>query len=190
MSKKFHWVIDPAHGELTKNRHSPLFTDNTVYHEYEFTHSVASMLCEKMGRNCSLTRTTPIGVGNSLGARVRVANSYRTHLPKYLLSIHSNLGSSGLWQEEGGGVEVWCPPDSTTGTAIGGELLNRISINHGLQNRGLKWKVNNPYYLMQNCDMPVLVLEIGFLDNPREVSLLMDPGYQESLAATIAGGLP
>jgi N-acetylmuramoyl-L-alanine amidase len=186
----FHWVIDPGHGDQTKDKHSPPFTDGSVYNEYEFNYAVVEYLTGELARSgvsFHLTNSSPAGVGNSLAKRVHSANSFQTLKPKILVSIHSNLCPPiHTWQNEESGVEVWYPNKSFFSKSLAKDFLRSISYKNGLKWRGVKYKTANQYFLLMNTDMPSVVLEIGFLNNFSEVKLLADPGFQEVVAESIA----
>ena len=44
------------------------------------------------------------------------------------------------------------------------------------------------YYVLKNVDMPAVLVETGFLSNPREAKLLADEEYQRRLAHAIFSG--
>lgn len=46
-----------------------------------------------------------------------------------------------------------------------------------------------PYYVLKNPRIPSILIELGYLSNPREAELLSDPAYQERLASALALGL-
>jgi len=46
-------------------------------------------------------------------------------------------------------------------------------------------KVPSTVYLMKNVSCPAILVECGFLTNPRELSLLQDPKYQTKLSSVI-----
>jgi len=43
-----------------------------------------------------------------------------------------------------------------------------------------------PFYVLVGAEMPSVLVECGFLSNPREAQFLLQPGYQEALANGIA----
>lgn len=186
---KFFWLIDPGHGQLTQDKHSPRFTDGSVYHEYEFTYNVANQLVSLLkeeGIETTLTKESPIGVGNAAASRVRAANKLQTYTPKILLSIHSNLHPPlHEWQDWESGIEAWHGANSFIGRRVGKRICDSVSSWVGMINRGPKHKDTNQFYLIANTDMPCIVLEIGFLNHSEEISKLMDIGIQEQIALAI-----
>lgn len=190
MQNNFCWVIDPGHGDRTKDRHSPQFTDGSVFHEYEFNYSVAEYLCGLLHWGDiphHQTVKSPVGVANSLERRVKSANGFPSEHPKYLLSIHTNLAKPNYhWQTDHFGVEAWYAHHSYHGKVHAEMFCKALSGDHGMLNRGAKSKSTSPYFLISQTDMPAIVLEIGFINHKEEVNYLSDPGAQEAIAATIA----
>ena len=43
-----------------------------------------------------------------------------------------------------------------------------------------------PFYVLVGAEMPSVLVECGFLSNPREAQLLIQPDYQAALADGIA----
>jgi N-acetylmuramoyl-L-alanine amidase len=43
-----------------------------------------------------------------------------------------------------------------------------------------------PFYVLVGAEMPSVLVECGFLSNPREAELLVQSGYQDALAKGIA----
>jgi N-acetylmuramoyl-L-alanine amidase len=46
-----------------------------------------------------------------------------------------------------------------------------------------------PFYVLVGAEMPSVLIECGFLSNPREAQFLIQPRYQEALADGIAGAI-
>ena len=63
------------------------------------------------------------------------------------------------------------------------ELLEMDEENHR------QIKENNDYYLLKNTDVPVIIVECGFLSNPEEAELLITEDYKKKLAVTICEGI-
>lgn len=59
--------------------------------------------------------------------------------------------------------------------------------------RGDGFKVEPParadYYVLKNPSLPSVLVEMGYLSNPKEAALLEDPGYQDRLADSLARSL-
>jgi N-acetylmuramoyl-L-alanine amidase len=65
------------------------------------------------------------------------------------------------------------------------------SIVESLRHEGLR--VEAPakagFYVLKNPGIPSVLIELGYLSNPQEAARLIDPTYQEKLAAAIASSL-
>jgi N-acetylmuramoyl-L-alanine amidase len=56
----------------------------------------------------------------------------------------------------------------------------------GLKNLGVK---EGPFYVLHGADMPSILVEVGFLTNPKEAHMLTKPNYLYRLASSIAEGI-
>lgn len=76
----------------------------------------------------------------------------------------------------------------------------RMKSSHKLSRKLLEaWnaetKVDNnairqaPFYVVSKTNMPAVLVELGFLTNPKEAERLMDPSYQKEVAGRIYAGL-
>jgi N-acetylmuramoyl-L-alanine amidase len=71
--------------------------------------------------------------------------------------------------------------------AIEHELQKQLPTMHdGYHNRGVKTAVSQ---LLLGTFRPTVLIEIGFLTNPREAQLLADYRYQQLIAHSIASGI-
>ena len=52
-----------------------------------------------------------------------------------------------------------------------------------------KEKANDTYYMLKRTDVPVIIVECGFLSNRAEADLLVTEEYQDRLAEAIAKGI-
>ena len=62
-------------------------------------------------------------------------------------------------------------------------LLKELGNNHRLA------KSIDHVYLLNQCQVPAILVEAGFLSNPQEENLLQSSSYQTKLAKAIAGGI-
>ncbi|HHB51648.1 MAG TPA: N-acetylmuramoyl-L-alanine amidase [Saprospiraceae bacterium] len=46
-----------------------------------------------------------------------------------------------------------------------------------------------PYYVLVGAQMPAVLVETGYLSNPKERKRLLDPNYQDKLAVGIVNGI-
>ncbi|MEI8013021.1 MAG: N-acetylmuramoyl-L-alanine amidase, partial [Candidatus Omnitrophota bacterium] len=41
------------------------------------------------------------------------------------------------------------------------------------------------YFVLRNTLVPAILVEVGFISNPREANLLKDPGYRQKIADAV-----
>lgn len=99
-----------------------------------------------------------------------------------ILSIHSNAISSSYWS----GAQTFYQEGDEEGKMLA-ELIQNEMIRV-LQNTDRKIKTGD-FVLLRESSMPGVVIEVGFLSNPTEAGLLMNPEYQKKVAWSIYGGL-
>ncbi len=46
-----------------------------------------------------------------------------------------------------------------------------------------------PFYVLAKSEIPAVLVEVGFLSNPKEAQKLMDSQYQEEIANKLADGI-
>jgi N-acetylmuramoyl-L-alanine amidase len=65
-------------------------------------------------------------------------------------------------------------------------LQNQLDRALRLPGRGVK---QAPFYVLGGAAMPAVLVEVGFLSNPREEQRLRDEGYRDRMARAVAAGL-
>ncbi len=115
-----------------------------------------------------------------LARRVALANHLQVDL---MLSIHVNsfpdtnvYGGQAFYQPER-------PASQKLAVSIQ-EELNRL-----IKNNDRVPLPNSHYYLMRQTKVPAVIVEVGFISNPRELLRLQNPAYQSKLAWSIYTGI-
>lgn len=113
------------------------------------------------------TRETQLGTTNStsLSARVREANEWGAD---YFVSLHTNAAAS----PQAGGVEAYAYARGTPAFSLGEDILAGLVATTGLRNRGMKARPG--LYVLRRTAMPAVLVELGFITNPREATLMRD----------------
>lgn len=116
-----------------------------------------------------------------LKARVKLISETA---PMVMVSIHQN----SYPEENVDGAQTFYSAGSEAGkqlaTRIQKNLKNEIKDdNHRVA------KANKEYYLLKKTNCPAVIVECGFLSNPREAALLASEDYQEKLAFAIHLGI-
>lgn len=114
--------------------------------------------------------------GLGLPERVAFANSRRADL---FVSLHAN----SFWDKRCEGAEVFFCPESREGARLSEHLrraLGRQVFSHRCKCRP------GDYFVLRQTDMPAVLVEMGYLSNPREGRMLQESRYQERLAEALA----
>ena len=101
-----------------------------------------------------------------------------------LLSIHQNFFTESQYS----GAQVFYSANDPRGAALAEAI--RASIVETLQPENTRQnKVGEGVYLLEQCQVPAVLVECGFLSNPEEAAALADPDYQKRMAQAIYNGL-
>ncbi len=145
--------------------------------EQDVTYRVGQELAELLRRSGNwevrLSRPTPetqLGTSNasSLRARVNEANSWGAD---YFISIHTNASDN----PNASGVEAYAYSRPSRAFELGEDIVDEIVDITGLRDRGMK--VRPGLYVLKNTAMPAVLVEIGFITNPGDATIMSDnPG--------------
>ena len=116
------------------------------------------------------TATTQLGTSNatSLAARVRDANEWGAD---YFISLHTNAYDSPA--ATGSEAFVFRKPGVAADLAT--DILAALQEETGLFDRGVF--VRPSLYVLRRTSMPAVLLELGFISNPRDARLMNEqPG--------------
>ncbi len=135
---------------------------------YRVGQELATLLRANPDFEVRLSRPTPdtsLGSSNStsLQARVNDANAWGAD---YFISIHTNSSD----RPDAGGVEAFSYSRPSRAFSLGEDIVDSLSEITGFRNRGMK--VRPGLYVLRRTDMPAVLVEIGFISNPQEASLM------------------
>ncbi|TYO95314.1 N-acetylmuramoyl-L-alanine amidase [Desulfallas thermosapovorans DSM 6562] len=166
-------ILDPGHGgkDVGAIGYSGKYEKDLVFN---ITSQLKTAL-ENEGYNVILTRTDDSYV--SLEERVNIAD--RTNAFAFI-SIHANSATNSAVE----GVEVFKFYGSDPRLAQ--NVLNSILRQTGQVNRKVK---EAGFYVIKNTLMPAILIETGFISNPREEAFLWDPQNQEAIVRGIVNGI-
>lgn len=117
--------------------------------------------------------------GTDLRARAKVANDAKADI---YLSIHCN--SSG--DKSSHGTETYSFPGSVKGAQLAKAVHAKVVGSLGLTDRGLK---TANFAVLRETAMPAALVELGFINNPIEETVLLNPQTQDRVAKAIADGI-
>lgn len=182
-------VIDPGHGGPDPGA---VATDGTL--EKDIVLNIAKYLQSLLNQAAVYTILTRegddsprLGPGRNFLSRKRqdlmeragMANQARADL---FISIHCNSFPQSIWS----GAQTFYYPgqdeSKKLAIAVQAELIKRLGPNRRQANAG-------DYRVLKDTHMPAVVVEVGFLSNPREARLLADPSYQRKVAEAIYWGI-
>lgn len=166
-------ILDPGHGGIinglpvTPGKRSPLWSDNSILVEGEFTRDICKMLefnLNKIGVEVFFTIRSEIDL--SLEDRVKFANQIHKSNPNCLyLSVHSNAGG-------GTGFEAY----SSKGKSKADEYVKIFYEEFKKSFPKEKTRSSSPieygkeenFYVLKNTNMPAVLTESLFMDTERE----------------------
>lgn len=183
-------AVDPGHGGI-----DPGSKGSTGVTEKEITLEVSRKLKDILtgaGAVVVMTRETDTDLsdpdGGKLISRKRQDLSRRLELAEkhnadVYVSVHVNCFRSGPREH---GAQVFYQPGSEQGKKLAESIQAEMA--RVLGNTDRKAKAVD-YYTTRNSKMPAVIVEVGFISNPKEEKLMCDPGYQGQLAYGIYCGL-
>ncbi len=132
-------------------------------------------LLERAGFHVILTRRSDYFI--SLDHRVRVAERTRDSV---FVSIHFN------WARRPGahGIETYFYAPSSRDLA--GNIQQELARATRSPDRGVK---KARFYVLRNNRRPAVLVELGFVSNSYENSLIQKPGYRQKLAEAVVRGI-
>lgn len=160
--------IDQGHNPVNPNAGA----EGNGLREQDITYRIGQLLADRLRRSGNyevrLSRPTPdtqLGTSNASSLRVRVedANSWGAD---YFISLHTNASSNS----SANGVEAYAYARNTPAFELGEDVVDGIANAVGVRNRGMKTRPG--LYVLKRTAMPAILVELGFITNPREASLM------------------
>jgi len=183
-------VVDPGHGGID----SGAVGRQTRVPEKEITLAISKKLVRALsqaGAMVVLTRETDTDLSGDLHGSLiekkrhdlsqRVAKAEQVKADLYL-SIHTNADPSPRWY----GAQTFYYANSEESKILANCIQDELVRILGNNKRKAKEGV---FYIMEKTTMPTVIIEVGFISNPREERLLMDELYQTRIAYAIMSGL-
>jgi len=114
-----------------------------------------------------------------LESRVDLAARSRADL---YISIHANSFPQPVWS----GAQTFYHSRSGESKALAQAIQKELAAQLGPNLR--RAKPGDDYFVLKHSKMPAVIVEVGFLSNPREESLLAQPDYRRRVAEAIFRG--
>jgi N-acetylmuramoyl-L-alanine amidase len=197
-------VIDPGHGGSNLGTRSVL----DGRYEKEFTMDWARRLAPILATNgwkVFLTRTSDVDL--SLSNRVTIADGHNADL---FISLHFNAAPSPTDHEEAG-IETFCVTPAGMSSTLKRDFEDDASLvfpNNRFDVQNFQYAVQVQRSLLKisgakdhgvrrarfmtvlrGQNRPAILIEGGYLSNPREARRIADPAYRQKLAEAVAHAL-
>lgn len=166
-------VIDPGHGG-----HDRGGVPRQRISEKSMTLDVAQRLrrvLEAAGYRVIMTRNSDVFI--PLGRRASIANSYRGAT---FVSVHFNSAR----RAGANGIETYYYRRDSASLAA--NIHRNVVAVSPFENRGIR---RRGYFVLRRTSVPGVLVECGFLTNPREGRYALDATYRQKLANAIARGI-
>lgn len=111
------------------------------------------------------TEQTQIGTSNTTSLRQRVADA-NAWGADYFISLHTNASEI----QSASGSEAFAFSRTSPAFELGEDILAALSASTGLRNRGMQ--VRSGLYVLRKTTMPSILVELGFITNPRDAALM------------------
>lgn len=178
-------VLDPGHGggdPGTVGIGATTEAQNVLAIAWEL-----KTMLEKAGAEVIMTRQTDQGPAQGtsfsgeqngqLAARVAVANRSRGQV---FISLHNDWHDNSNVQ--GTSVHFYKSQDLALAESLQKSMVHQLkSVDLGIR--------NSNFYVLRNTTMPAVLVEIGFLSNPKEAGLLAKSNYRLEAARGLLTGI-
>ena len=165
--------VDQGHNPVNPNAGA----EGNGLREQDLVYTIGQRLADRLRADPNFevrlsrpTADTLLGTTNatSLAARVNEANRWGAD---YFISLHTNAASS----PSATGTEAYAYARGTPAFRLGEDILQNLSSVTGLRNRGMQARPG--LYVLRKTQMPAVLVELGFITNPRDATLMRDdPG--------------
>lgn len=169
----FNIVIDAGHG----GRDSGAIGIDGTYEKDIVANTASQVASTLRAYGATVIETRNSDYYLSLDQRIAISNSYHTHA---FISIHYNafpvMSAQGLNTFYSG----------SEGRNLASNVHASLASTLPLNNRGI---VPANYKVLQRTSAPAILLELGFLTSPYDMSVIRSDGHEQQVAEAVANGL-
>lgn len=166
--------IDPGHGGNDSGA-----TSNGI-NEKDINLAISKKLAELLVGDYEISMTRDEDYNIPLMDRAIIANSFGSHI---FVSIHNNASKNEGVQ----GTEVLHYPGSKDGIKLADYILTQMLKMFQRPSRGIKPR--DDLSVLQQTEMPAVLIECGFITNSTERKLLQEDCCQLVIAISIKKGI-
>ena len=172
-------VLDPGHGAFDIGAKSAHVEEKKLTLK---TALLVKRYLTQKGYRVILTRSRDVFI--PLKKRSSIANKTKSRL---LVSLHYNAHTSSKPK----GIEIYYYGKGAKWRVNASKKLAQIVLKHLIRrtkglSRGVK---KGNFHVIRETNMPAILIEGGFITNPRERKKLQDPKYLRQIARSIAEGI-
>lgn len=184
-------VIDAGHGKPDEGAQA---ADGTTEAQTNLKIALKLQnLLEQSGCNVILTRSDEEGIYDidsktlkqkkisDIRNRVKIGNESSADI---FVSIHLNK----IPQAQYYGWQTFYNKDSEKGKSLATSIQTNLNESIQKENKRVASKIDN-IYIINNVEIPIAIVECGFLSNLEEEKLLLEDNYQNRLAWGIYNGI-
>ncbi len=143
-------------------------------------------ILEQKGAKVYMTRTTDVDVfgpnasdAEELQARVNVGEKYNSDM---FVSLHINSSVN----KNVGGFSTYYYPKTDNDLRLAKNIQNKLAANFGVDDLGVR-QAN--FYVIKRISMPAVLVEMCFISNEKELTLMKGQWFQKKTARLIAEGI-
>lgn len=143
-------------------------------------------ILEDKGAKVYMTRTTDVDVfgpnasdAEELQARVNVGEKYNSDM---FVSLHINSSVN----KNIGGFSTYYYPKTDNDLRLAKNIQNKLAANFGVDDLGVR-QAN--FYVIKRISMPAVLVEMCFISNEKELTLMKGQWFQKKTARLIAEGI-
>lgn len=143
-------------------------------------------ILEDKGAKVYMTRTTDVDVfgpnasdAEELQARVNVGEKYNSDM---FVSLHVNSSVN----KNVGGFSTYYYPKTDNDLRLAKNIQNKLAANFGVDDLGVR-QAN--FYVIKRISMPAVLVEMCFISNEKELTLMKGQWFQKKTARLIAEGI-
>lgn len=179
--------LDDGHGPDTAGKRTPFIQSlGRQIRENEFNKAVIDLLDSELKRCGFRTlQTAPTDIDTPLIERTNKANKAKCDL---LLSIHFNAMGITFGYSSAKGFSVHIQPGDKSNPKSGSLAFAKLAVEElskgtAQVNRGV---VGQNLHMTRESNMPAALIECGFMDDPDEALLMINPAFQKEVAQELA----
>ena len=192
MGKQTFIIIDNGHGQETKGKCSP----GGQLQEWSWTRKSARVLAgllKASGFRCSLlvpeNYDVPLAERCQRANKLHAQNGGRT----VLISLHCNASGSGEDYTSASGFSCYVhPAASVASKELATKIWDKVAEEPAF--KGNRWRPSAGYLranfaILHWTHMPAVLLECLFMDNMNDITLLLEPSWQNRLMQQVAAAV-